>query len=581
MRTKLEILEVSAGQWENADYKNQFIANCSTEYLGIVNSGKLSAEQIFLTAEKEALLTIGKLFVFCAGEAQDAVQLSWEELPECFALEIAGLVFAKDLLETAGCYNYRLEGMTDFEFLLRLAKANGSAILVFEGMEETALEIGEKEAKACAYIFRSFLEDLQRFDKTEQILQLYFAVMEQFGMLATFQGELGRLLEDEVYYEKLSIVTAPFLILRGDDTCYGVLQDFADSVYEGLRSLGQACVLLGQEETDYESFLNRAIKGVIGFQAKALEIDYFKKLHGPQIQFWLDNPVFSADHFSRLSTDCYVLCHDSNYTEFIRKEYHRENAVPFPLAAERRPWKEGERPYDIVFIGSYLPEDKNTPVGDTEDFRENRFQENLFLSYMLAHPHSTFTEGMEYVWNQQGVPASERDYAKQLLAMEKICLKIINHYRKKTMDTILEAGYEVHVYGESWRAYDSSYAHRLMIHPAVKGKEAVKEWQKAKIGLNMMSWHKAGMTERIANIMLSGAACLSEETSYLAEHFENGKQLVTFRLDALWELPGKIEQMLQEDKWSEIARAGYETASREYTWERRSQQLLQLVEGKI
>lgn len=575
MKTKLEILEVYAGQLEDAGYKNQFMADCSKEYLGIVNKEKLSAEQIYLAAEREALLDMGKVFVFCAGEAQDAVQLSWEELPECFTLEIVGLVFAKDLLGTAGNYNYRLDGMTDFEFLLRLGKANGSVILVFEGMEESALEVGEKEAKACAYLFRSVLEELKRLGKTEQVLQLYFMVMEQFGMSATFREELGKMLEDEAYYEKISIVTAPFLILRGDDTCYGVLQDFADSIYEGLRSLGQACILVGQAETDYESLRNRAVKGVIGFQAIALEIDYFKKLHGPKIQFWMDNPVFSAEHFSRLSEDCYVLCHDSNYTEFIRKEYHRENAKTFPLAAKSRPWKEtGDRPYDIVFVGTYLPDDLNELPG-------NDFPGNCFLRFMLTHPHSTFAEGVEYVWEQQGILSSKRDYGKAFPDMQKLCLKIINHYRKKTMDTILEAGYEVHVYGESWRVYDSPWADRLIIHPAVKGNEAVNELQKAKIGLNMMSWHKAGMTERIANIMLSGAVCLSEETSYLAKHFENGKQLVTFRLDALEELSGKIERILQGDKWLEIARAGYETASREHTWERRSRQLLQLVEREI
>jgi hypothetical protein len=51
-----------------------------------------------------------------------------------------------------------------------------------------------------------------------------------------------------------------------------------------------------------------------------------------------------------------------------------------------------------------------------------------------------------------------------------------------------------------------------------------------------MTWHKAGMTERIANICLSGAVCLSERTEYLDREFNNYK----VRLNDIFKIAGLI-----------------------------------------
>jgi spore maturation protein CgeB len=92
-----------------------------------------------------------------------------------------------------------------------------------------------------------------------------------------------------------------------------------------------------------------------------------------------------------------------------------------------------------------------------------------------------------------------------------------------------------------------------------------------------MSWHKAGMTERIANIMLSGAVCISDETTYLRDNFIEDEEIVLFKLDKLEELPGKINRLLEDDALrKQISKNAYEKAKREHTWEKRAQELLEL-----
>lgn len=569
---KLEILELPTEEMNNSVQKNAFIARCRKEYLAIVDRGKITSKQLENLLEKEEMFSYGGVIAFCAGNAQDAVQLPLEDALECATLQIVALVFRRDLLADSGNYNFKLQSMTDFEMLCRLTESYGNCIFVFPGIEEDALAVTEEDAFTCAYIMRRYLAVLQSCDKLKRLLEWMCLVMKQSGVRSVFTEELNKFLNVSGYYESIAVVTAPLFIFRGDDTCYGVLQDFADCLANSLHAIGQAYILGEPGKIDYDYLLTHVCKAFVGFQSKAFILDFFKNLSGPKIQFWFDNPVFYEEHFSELPEDCFILCHDTNYVEFIKAEYHKKNAKLLPPGGHALPWSGSDnRPYDIVFIGGYVSE---TDIPMWEMDKE-------YYEYMLQHPEMSFTDGLRAMLSERGMNDSELSVGECFSGIKHICKNVINHYRKKVMETILEAGYEVHVYGDSWDAYQSSSAHRLIRHPAISVEESLQEWQKAKIGLNMMSWHKAGMTERIANIMLSGAVCLSEETDYLKENFREGEEVVTFKLSQLEELPEQIRQLLANDNWRRIARKGYEIASREHTWERRTLQLLEVVEDII
>lgn len=568
----LGLLELDKEEIENVISKNQFIVRCQKEYLAIVDVSKMGAGQLLEQIQNEDMLSCGDVLAFCAGEVQDAVQLPLEDLLECFSLQIVALVFRRDLLAKSGKYNYRIQGMLDFEFLCRLTEANGNAILIFPGVEEDPLVISEKEVETCSYLIRRYLKRLHASNKMEILLQQMYFVMDQCGMLENFKWKLNQFLDSEKTYEKLAIATAPFVIMRGGDICHGVLQDFADKIIEELRKKGEAYLALGLEQSDYIYLMENVSKAIIGFQAIAFKTDFFKRLHGVKMQFWFDNPVFSEFHFNELEDDCYILCHDANYVEYIKEQYGKRNAEVFMPAGHDQPWIESiERPYDIIFIGAYIPETHN----NRDDLEEE------FYEYMIKNPDLTFSEGLAGLFVSRNIDVPRTEFNEYFRKMKRTCQNIINHFRSKIIETILNAGYEVHVYGESWKLYKASNANRLIIHPEVTVEESLHEWQKSKIGLNMMSWHKAGMTERIANIMLSGAACLSEETAYLKKHFEENEQIVTFQLSHLEKLPDKIDYLLRDSNWRRIAKNGYDIAGREHTWEKRTQELIELVEKII
>ena len=101
---------------------------------------------------------------------------------------------------------------------------------------------------------------------------------------------------------------------------------------------------------------------------------------------------------------------------------------------------------------------------------------------------------------------------------------------------------------------------------------------KARIALNVMTWHKAGFTERIIEIMMSGTVCLTDETAYLKEHFSHMEDVVMFSLDRIEDIPELIGQILEkEELQTTIATKAYEKVSRFHTWDVRAGELLELV----
>ena len=67
---------------------------------------------------------------------------------------------------------------------------------------------------------------------------------------------------------------------------------------------------------------------------------------------------------------------------------------------------------------------------------------------------------------------------------------------------------------------------------------------KAKIGLNCMLWFKDGCSERVFNIMLNGAVCLTDTSKYLLERFEHGNELVFYDLEDMEEMKQNVRGCL-------------------------------------
>lgn len=561
---EIAFLELDAAEMDHSSLKNQFILQEKSEYLAISNYNRISQKRMLDKITQEDLLQNGDILVFCSGASRDVVELSMRDVLRYYPLEIIGVVFRKSILYKAGKYNEKLGSLTDFELICRLTEFADRCLYVFDDIEELPLTISEADLFSYAYLLRRYLQKMHSWQMTETVLTGMYQLAQEAGMQSVFQRNLSEMLSDTGVYEQVAWNTAPYAIFRGNGTCYGVLRDFADSLAAGLREIGQSVLILEPGQIDYDYLEHSICKGFVGFQTEAFGIDFFRKLSGYKIQFWFDNPVFYMHKFATIPDDCYIMCQDTNYVSFIKERYHMKNVFHMPPGGHVQEWNPSAvRPYDIIFIGGYATENNESLAGF----------EREYYDYMLKNPNKTFSEGLSDLTNDENI-------AELLTDLKPVCQSIVDHFRKEVIDIILQAGYELHVYGKTWDAYHSLWEERLIRHPEVTVEESLREWQKAKIGLNVMSWHKAGMTERVANIMLAGAVCLSDETDYLKQSFSDGEQMVCYNLERLEELPAKIAALLKDDNWKQIAEGGYEAALEKHTWKRRAIQLTQFVEKR-
>lgn len=570
-----EVLRMDQEEMNAPELKNEFMTETNSKYIGFICDSISEADLC------EKLSSMNRDGIIVIYKRQIPEKVTYEDVFLLEESEIEGLLFPKKILAGSGNFHPYFDVDGNMEFLCRVVEKTGQCCVVtLSSQKSDEISQGnEMDAYVFAYIVRRHMASLHKRGITDQVFQKLCGKMQEKGIFEIFQNYLNYFLSNEGDFQKMAMPTAPFLVMRGDDTCMGVLQQFSDDLAEALEEEGQAVIQIGEDENQYDELQGQVYQGIVGFQTRALEMDFFRKMVGPKFQYWLDYPLHFQGILRDLPEEYYVLCQDSDHAKQIRDYYNTRNALQFPPGGKcpdklveivndgetKTEPKVEERPLDIVFIGSNF-KDEADGLSDMQ---------KRFYLFMLEHCQMTFEAGLQELLKDQA-PTQEQ-FMEIMREMKSACRAVIGHFREKVIRTILETGAQLHVYGDDWKEFDGEYTN-LIVHPQVTVEESIKELQKAKIGLNIMSWHKGGMTERLANIMLTGAMCLSDTTSYLRENHADGEDVVLFELDQMDQLKEKIQDLLQIDqRRTEIARAGQKIALEEYTWKKRAKQLIALA----
>ena len=491
-----------------------------------------------------------------------------------------GVVIKKSILVYTGCYNEELTAGIDYELAVRVEyyaeKYNYNGIYgVLCSSEENLFSQEADEQTAAefltyAYVLKLYMKELTQRGLLENAIYAMKAYADSKGCADSYNGQLLEMLNNDELFIKIKINTAPFYVIMGDNTCHGVLRRFAGNITKSLIKKGQAVIT---SDGSYGMTVNlsdiedNSLKGFIGFQSIVLFKDYFRKMKCPKYIFWFDNPMYFGNLFEGIDDKYYLLCQDRYYAEFIEEHFGAVNALQLPPAGEDAGWAANkDRPFDIVFIGACNYVD--------ESVIKDEFQREYY-EYMKTHPNITFEQGLKELLVYKDFNIDEQKFLSLLDSLQDVCRNIVNYYRTKGLETLLAAGIKIDVFGDTWDRYSGLGKDNLIKHDAVNVDESLEIWGRSKIGLNVMTWHKAGMTERIANICLSGAVCLSERTEYLDREFNNYEDIVTFNLEHLEKLPDVVRELLANDSLREsIAQNAYIKASKEHIWDNRAESIL-------
>ncbi|MBQ7677822.1 MAG: glycosyltransferase family 1 protein [Lachnospiraceae bacterium] len=422
-------------------------------------------------------------------------------------------------------------------------------------------------------------------------------------------------------YEEMDRKYCPILIYVGNPICYGVLDGFAKDLGEALARRGYIIEYFdpyGDKVTDIVTLMGKRFRAIIGIQTFVFSVkmktgeNVHDSIIGPKYNMFLDHPIWMREHMNGGPKDYTILTHDANYAMFVRAFFPQIRDVALiPPAGKVQAQLTGgtdtateenvlsaQRDYDFSFIGSYhnwrlwIPQVK-------ELNRQTKGLARRYMMYMLRHRNLPWEGGLQGLLQDicgedggafSGAAEDRRQYAQKVLSdhrefenllfdIKPVCFMVMSYLREKVLDTIVAAGIPMHLFSSSFIGTKYEGAPGVILHQERCGDDTLELYARSKVSLNIMSWHKAGMTERIANMMLNGAVMITDTSVYLEQEYVAGEDYVPFSLDEIESLSGIIRSIIQDEGRQEtIRRSAYEKASKKETWDNRAERFIDILE---
>ena len=536
---------------------------------------------------------------------EDGMPVTFEELLFDERYADGFLCVPISLLREVGFLNERIQKKQIYELLLRLGErypvigyqlpdvhtADQDELSQGKGQKHAGMEERKEAYRDDCYIVGKYSQILRDSGYFDTVVGELLRQAEEFSNPQEALAWLEDMLGHGKQYNRILDGNAPVLIYYGVTYCYNILNDMLESLKKALEHRGISVITYDEQQEDVAGltrYTGCRFRAVIGIQSYLMSV-YMKQsgryLHdeifGPKFNIILDHPIWLKNQLGNVGDSYYVLTHDQNYADFIRRYYPKvAGTFLFPPGGRQllQVQREQERCYDVVFIGTYG--DYRTKCEVMRQSRRNvRFLASHFLFHMRSDTSRTAEEAFGQALEDYGITCEDAEFLELFFEFRSVIQCVMYYYREKVIRTLLEQGTPVEVWGTSWK--DAPFADHpgLTIHEDVTPKESLQILAKAKLSLNIMAWHKGGFTERMANTMLQGAVLVTDQTSYREYGFTPGQECVMFSLQELEELPRQIAELLADDeKRTAIAQAGQQYACTYHTWDSRAEQLLQIIE---
>lgn len=399
---------------------------------------------------------------------------------------------------------------------------------------------------------------------------------------------LEKMVSHSSEFEQMEREHLPILIYLPDGLCYGVLRNFAMQMKTSLEELGEIVELFDLQDFKPENILllkGLKYKAILGFQTYVFSIElkdgsnFHDLIEGPKFNMQFDHPLNMHNHYVKAPRDFYVLTHDRNYQRYV-KEYYPKVADCYYLApaGTRYQGKTEEKKYSVSFVGS-LHDWKRWKPKVLLANRRYRGLANKVLRYMRCHLDCPYETALEEVLKKEALEYTMSQFREIAFDLKETYFILMSYYRERIIRNLLKDGITIHVFGDSWRTSELSQSEYLVIHPETDASETGQIYAESEMTLNVMAWHKDGMTERIADAMQNGAVVVSDRSTYLEEAFEDGTDIILFDLEQIDVLSKRIKELQRDSKRRElIAKRGQERALKEHTWRCRAERLEELIQ---
>ena len=153
------------------------------------------------------------------------------------------------------------------------------------------------------------------------------------------------------------------------------------------------------------------------------------------------------------------------------------------------------------------------------------------------------------------------------------------YHRHAVLTALGAAEVPVQIYGLGWEPLCARYP-SFQYGGVGSFEETLHLLRRARIVLSINNGFVAGGHERVFTAMRAGACVFSEASAYYAGAFDDGREIVTYDLDSLDRMPGRLLDLMADlPAQAAIARAGYQRATAEHRWQARAAALIQAIEA--
>lgn len=419
----------------------------------------------------------------------------------------------------------------------------------------------------------SFLEEALALRETDQTtLSNIVAVlqnMNQYDMAAEYQQFLDK-----------NCSAKKFVVFTNSDI--PILDYISEQYCHALQTLGHKVYIFDKHnfEASMESLLSYQKQGLDGafvfnnacFQMRLQSGESLWDLWKiPCYNVLVDHPMYYFDTLDHAPAYGIVVCADKYHTDYVKNFYPTvRKSVFLPTAGEcLKPYEDlkpfCERAIDVLFIGSYKYHD---------DVSYDAFAKQL-ENELASYPHKTFETAVTdcLADHQQNLSTEETKLLIQKYRFIDVNTTAL--FRRKIIESLVNAGIPVTVYGNGWESLEISKHPNFIYKGLISPMDGIKLMEDSKIVLNHMAWFKYGASERIFEAMLQGAVSLTDESEYLREHFKDSVNIKFFHLNHLDKLPQIVYTLLSDTQLSEsIIKNGYQLAAQSHTWTKRLEELL-------
>lgn len=275
------------------------------------------------------------------------------------------------------------------------------------------------------------------------------------------------------------------------------------------------------------------------------------RLYIPFVNILMDHPFHYKNALENAPADTVLLCCDRNHVNYVKRFYPHITHVYFmahgvSMASGGKKWR--DRTIDVLYAGGLSADLADAIKPDRLKYPEIDTDELIaYAMNRLTKNHRLLTENViEDYLIEKNIEYTDGELSELITDFRIIDSFAASYFREKTIETLVENGIKVNVYGRGWENRKCFHNPNFIYGGLVSPDKVLELMQDSKIVLNTMTWFKAGSHDRVFNGMLSGAVSITDDSSYVREVIKDGENGFIFQLDKLRELADVVKEILEE-----------------------------------